>query len=223
MSEVALPNLPMQARVVGDALEVEASISFNTWRALGERLCATESVTQWWLGDWWLIGRDRFGLDYIPALDQISARYPTLVGYARVARAFPQRSESEGLSSDARPSAYRVQGVSFVHHRICSGIPDDETRMAWIGDVLRHGWSSRQLEAELAAWIASSRPAMVRERPLAIRATGEIALRCQVRADALGVDVKDLALAVLDLASQLEDPIGALEAAGAVMSELEAA
>lgn len=50
---------------------------------------------------------------------------------------------------------------------------------------------------------------------LSVRATGDVVGRFEARALALGVPAKELALEVLELASQLPDPVRVLEAAGA--------
>lgn len=228
MTGLVLPavDLPAQIEVSSDTLWVDGHLHFNAWREAVRGLLAVESGVQWYLGDLWLAGQERFGLDYIPALDELALRFPQIVDYGRVARAFPPRSESEGLSSGPGRSVatgvYRVEGVSWSHHRVCAGIADEQERMAWVEDVLRQNWSKRQLEAEIAASYARDHARAPSEWSFTLRAAGDVASRCQARADALGIDPKQLALAVLDLAFQLEDPIGILQAAGAQF-ELEAA
>lgn len=182
-----------------NALIFEAEVGFNDWRRLGEKIAATANRAAWAIGDWRVYGDrwDTNGEDGKPeALAAIDLADVTVRQYAQVARVFPP---------DARAS------VSWRHHFVLVGVKDERTRLRWLSEVERHGWSTRELEERLSEGRIDGK----RLPSLSVRATGEIVARFEARALALGVPPRDLALEVLELASQLEDPVAALEAAGA--------
>src|SRR3712207_3340490 len=63
-----------------------------------------ERSIQWWTGDWYLYGEDRFGERSAQALTALTGyERSSIQNYASVCRAFPPGT--------------RVHGVSFFHHR----------------------------------------------------------------------------------------------------------
>lgn len=177
------------------ALEIAEGMRFNEWQRLGERLVATSERAFWSIGDWRVYG-DRFSAGYADALRKIDLKSQTVYRCAWVCRS---------VRADRRRS-----GLSFRHHLLVARLSEAEQE-AWLNEAERHGWGTRELEERLAERrLTGARPAA-----LSVRATGDLVSRFEARAAALGVPAKQLALAVLDLASQLDDPLGALEAAGA--------
>lgn len=185
---------------MGNALVFEQEIGFNDWRRLGERIVMTQDRAAWAIGDWRVYG-DRWDHqgdggkpDALAAIDRADR---TLREYAQVARLFP--------------SGERSPKLSWMHHQVVVGVKDHRERLRWLSEAERHGWSTRELGDRLGEGrIAGSRPAA-----LSVRATGDVVGRFEARALALGVPAKELALEVLELASQLPDPVRVLEAAGA--------
>lgn len=181
MSAIALPR-PFDLSV--DALRVVGDIGFNDWKRAGEQLLAVESSVQWYLGDWWLFGQEAFSDGYRDGLEVTRERYDSVVGYARVARAFPPRFQSEALKSGLAPTAvHRISEVPFVHHRILAAVVDEQERMIWLEDVLRQNWSARQLQEELA--LAAER--VSRPPVLTLRAEGDLRVRLEVNAAQAGI------------------------------------
>lgn len=182
-----------------NSLRFEREIGFNDWRRLGEQISVTLERASWAIGDWRVYGDrwDTTGEDGKPdALAAIDRADVTLRQYAQVARTFPP---------DERSS------LSWMHHFVLVGVKDHRSRLRWLSEAERHGWSTR----ELADRVNEGKIDGVRTPALSLRATGDVVGRFEARAAALGVPAKDLALEVLELASQLPDPLGALEAAGA--------
>jgi hypothetical protein len=135
-----IPTAPaIDAKV--DTLEIDASITFNDWRRYGERLLGSGDTLAWYIGDWWNFGQDAFAMDYHDALANIVADRATVLECARVARAFPPRRAGE--------TAHRISEITFACHQVLASVKDPEERMAWLEDVLRQGWTHRDLRREL--------------------------------------------------------------------------
>lgn len=177
------------------ALVITADLRFNDWRRLGEQLEAINERSSWALGDWRVHG-DRFSAEYEDALKAIDAASQTVFRCAWVCRAFSAER--------------RRKGLSFSHHAQVASLGAGEQDL-WLDEAERQGWSAR----ELADRVSQRRISGVRPPSLSLRPVGDVVVRFQARAEALGVEPKELALEVLSLASQLDDPVAALEAAGA--------
>lgn len=180
------------------SLEITRELRFNEWRRLGEQFTGVHERAAWVLGDWRMYG-DRFEGDYGDGLAQVDRTNRSLNQHAQVARTFAPHERSSTLS--------------WSHHLVLArGVRDHRERLRWLSDAERGGWSVRELEERLAGGKAfsSSRPPALQLRPV-----GAVVERFEQRAKALHVTPRDLALEVLELASQLDDPVAALEAAGA--------
>lgn len=195
------------------ALEITADLSFNDWKRLGEQLGAVNDRALWAAGDWRAYG-EKFAADYGEGLAAIDRHDRRAFEARAVSIAYPPTP-----SGEEREVGQRMPGVSWtLHERILRSVKDPSARETWLNEVKRHGWHKAELEDRL------SRGAIGGARPpaLSLRPVGDVVTRFQARAEALGVEPKELALEVLSLASQLDDPVGVLEAAGA-KRELEAA
>lgn len=188
-------GLPAGTVSTANLLELPADLPFAEWRRVGERLLSTEDRLSWTLGDWRVHG-DRFSGEYGDALQALDLASPTAFRCAWVCRAFPGER--------------RRLALTFKHHQVVAAKSDGEQDL-WLNEAERHGWSARELEERVAQKrISGDRPAA-----LSLRAIGPMVERFESRAEALGVPARELALEVLELASQLDDPVAALEAAGA--------
>lgn len=199
-------GLPSGTRSSEMLLELPAGLSFSEWKRVGEMLAATAERVAWSVGDWRAYG-DRFRDEHSEGLAAVDRRDRRAFEAAAVSRAYPGTPEGE-----ERQVGERMPGVSWYHHeRILRSVKVAAARETWLNEVLRHGWPVRELEDRLVEGRISG------PRPLAlsVRATGPVVERFGRRAEALGVPARDLALEVLELASQLDDPVGVLEAAGA--------
>lgn len=210
MTAVALPR-PFDLSV--DALRVVGEVGFNDWARAGEQLFVAESSVQWYLGDWWLAGQERFAGEYRDGLERLAATHDRLVDYGRVARAFPPRLASKALRSepvqavDDAVGVYRISEVSWMHHRVLAAVVDEQERMVWLEDVLRQGWSKRQLEEELA--LASQRVA--RPSVLTLRPEGDLRIRVEANAAAVGMAPREYALIALEEALREPRVLKAIE------------
>jgi hypothetical protein len=80
--------------------------------ALGAKIGTYSNATAWWLGDWLLYGKMKYGRRYKAAIEVTGLDYQTLRNYAVVARRFdPARRRSE---------------LSFQHHAEVCAMADDE-------------------------------------------------------------------------------------------------
>lgn len=185
------------------ALAITAELRFNDWRRLGEQLQRVLERSSWAIGDWRAYG-DRFSAEYGEALDAIDTSSQTVFRCAWVCRAFSAER--------------RRPGLSFNHHQTVAGLSEGEQEL-WLNEAERQGWKTR----ELTERIAQRRITGPRPPSLSVRAVGDLVGRYEALGSALGVEARDLALTVLELASQLDDPVATLEAAGAHLPAIEAA
>lgn len=183
------------------SLEITADLGFNDWKRLGDQLESVSERALWNLGDWRAYG-DRFESEYADGLAAIDRASETKRRAGWVARAFGAER--------------RRLGLHFTHHEKVAALSEAEQDV-WLNEAERQGWSTRELTDRLT----DRRLTGTRPPALSLRPVGDVVVRFQARAAALGVDPKDLALEVLSLASQLDDPVAALEAAGA-RREIEA-
>jgi hypothetical protein len=201
--------LPPQFDLSVDALRVVGEVGFNDWQRAGDQLFKVESSVMWYLGDWWLEGVKRFGTDYRDGLERIAQQHETVLKYARVSRAFPPRLESRALTSDTYPGleVHRISEVPWRHHYVLASISDEQERMAWLEDVLRQNWSQRQLEDELSK--ASDR--VSRPAPLTFRPEGDLRIRVEANAAAIGMAPREYALIALEEALREPRVLKAIE------------
>lgn len=178
------------------SLEITRELRFNEWRRVGEQLLGVNERAAWAIGDWRVYG-DRFEGDYADGLDVIDRSSRHVRECAQVSRTFPPGERSPLLS--------------WYHHYALLGIRDHRERLRWLSSAERGGWSGRELVDRLS----EGRPTGARPRALQLRPVGDVVERFEQRAATLGRPVRELALEVLELASQLDDPVAALEAAGA--------
>lgn len=184
-------------------LVIEVEMRFNEWRRLGEQLQHVTERGAWALGDHRVYG-DRFEADYAEGVQAYDAGSRHARECAQVSRAFPVGERSPVLT--------------WFHHHQLVNVRDHRERLRWLSAAERGGWSARELGDRL------KEGRRVGERPhaLQLRPIGDVVERLELRAAALGRPVRELALEVLELAAQLDDPVAALEAAGARRPELEA-
>lgn len=199
-------SLPAGTTSTSMGLRLPEGLSFGEWRRVYEALRATEERVLWSRGDCRAYA-DRFEDEHGDAIDAIDRNDRRGFEARAVALAFPETPVGE-----ERRISDRMDGVSWSHHeRVLRSVKDPAARETWLNEVKRHGWSRLELEARLTEGaIGGPRPPA-----LTFRAVGAVVGRFERRAEALGVQPRELALEVLELASQLPDPLAVLEAAGA--------
>ena len=116
-------------------LEVPEAMSFEDWRAMGHRLCATERVINWWIGDWWNAGH-RYGERARLAAEGIFALgFQTLANLGSVCRRFE--------------TSRRREVLSFAHHAEVVALPSaDADRL--LDRAIANEWSRNTLREEVA-------------------------------------------------------------------------
>ena len=111
-------------------------LSFEAWGDLGARIGRYSSATTWWLGDWLVFGRFKYGRRYKEAVHVTGLDYQTLRNYAVVARRFaPARRRDE---------------LTFQHHAEVCALPDD-AQDAWLDRAAAGGWTRNALRRQLRA------------------------------------------------------------------------
>jgi hypothetical protein len=63
-------------------------LDYEAWHELGAKLGVYGNATQWWLGDWLVFGRMKYGRRYKDAIAATRLDYQTLRNYTMVARRF---------------------------------------------------------------------------------------------------------------------------------------
>jgi predicted HicB family RNase H-like nuclease len=121
---------PRAARTTATAVRFDPLLPFDTWQELGARIGRHSSGAAWWLGDWLVFGRMKYGRRYKDAVEATGFDYQTLRNYAVVARRFP-------------PSRRR-DDLSFQHHAEVCALPDFEQDL-WLDAAVAHRWSRNQL------------------------------------------------------------------------------
>jgi hypothetical protein len=111
-------------------------LPFATWTALGERIGVHANAASWWLGDWLLFGRMKYGRRYKEAIAITGLDYQTLRNYAAVARRY-------------QPARRRAD-VSFQHHAEVAALAD-ELQDRWLHEAAVGGWSKSELRRRLRA------------------------------------------------------------------------
>ena len=112
------------------AVQFDPLLPFDTWKELGIKIGRVANSSRWWLGDWLLFGRYKYGTRYRAAIEATGLDYQTLRNYAVVARRF-------------EPSRRRAT-LSFQHHAELCAL-DDETQDRWLDEATDGGWSRIEL------------------------------------------------------------------------------
>jgi hypothetical protein len=111
------------------------------WKIVGAKIGCYSQATTWWLGDWLLFGRMKYGRRYKEGIALTGLDYQTLRNYAVVARRFELSRRRDDLS--------------FQHHAEVCALPD-ELQDLWLDLATANGWSKSELRRRLRA--AASEP-----------------------------------------------------------------
>jgi hypothetical protein len=124
----------MRASATG--MRFDALLPFESWTALGSRIGAHANASSWWLGDWLLFGRMKYGRRYKEAVATTGLDYQTLRNYASVARRFdPSR---------------RREDLTFQHHAEVASMTDED-QDSWLAQAAAGGWSKQELRRRIHA------------------------------------------------------------------------
>lgn len=132
----------------GLALELPEGQSFDDWKALGEKLCSTERVLNWWIGDWWAAGEHRYGERAKAAAEGLfKLSFGALRNAATVCRSFE--------------ASRRRDVLSWSHHVEVAALPPDEAD-AILDRAQDRGWSKQEVRS--AATERKRALGLIRER-----------------------------------------------------------
>jgi hypothetical protein len=179
-------------------MQFDPRLPFETWTALGAKIALHRNASAWWLGDWLVYGREKYGRRYKNAIAATGLDYQTLRNYAVVARRFaPSR---------------RRDNLTFQHHAELAALTD-ELQDYWLDRAAAGRWSKQDLRRRVRAALgAGDRGATAVVVRLPVDADRErrwrqAAERCCRGFDAWATHVlDDAASAVLDGADGLGGP-----------------
>lgn len=159
-------------------------LSFDRWRAVGQKICGIADASTWWLADWAAYGESRYGDRYGDAVAITGIGYQTLRNYAWVARRFDLSRRRDSLS--------------FSHHSEVAALPVAEQEM-WLDRAEREGWSRNKLRAELRGTRTNESTSCIEHLRLAVSSTR--AGRWRTAAEASGLELPAWIASVADRAS----------------------
>jgi hypothetical protein len=162
---------PQAARTTATAVTFDPRLPYDTWQELGVRIGRHSSGAAWWLGDWLVFGRMKYGRRYKDAVEATGFDYQTLRNYAVVARRFP-------------PSRRRDE-LSFQHHAEVCALPDAE-QDRWLDAAGANRWSRNRLRRYLR-WSGESADDPQTGGLLRLTLEGAEAARWRGAADSSGV------------------------------------
>ena len=116
-------------------------LPFDAWREYGAKIASYSSGTSWWLGDWLVFGRTKYGRRYKDAIAATGLDYQTLRNYAVVARRFEV--------------SRRRYNLTFQHHAEVCSLCDDEQNL-WLDRAADQGWSKAELRRRRRQVLAAS-------------------------------------------------------------------
>lgn len=103
--------------------------TFDDWLEAGRMLAKGHTALHWTLGDWVIIGEDRWQDRWLEAAAAVGVPYATIASAVAVAKEFP--------------AADRHNALSWSHHREAMRAPDDPH--TWLDQAEAEGWSARHL------------------------------------------------------------------------------
>jgi hypothetical protein len=118
-------------------------LPFEAWQEIGVKVGTCANATSWWLGDWLVFGRMKYGRRYKQAIAATGLEYQTLRNYAVVARRFDMSRRRDTLT--------------FQHHAEVCALPDEE-QDRWLDRAAAGGWSRNDLRRRLRAAERSDGP-----------------------------------------------------------------
>lgn len=131
----ALPIISTEkAAATTTGLQLDSSITFDEWRALGKNIKMADRAVQWWIGDWLNFGEAKYGEMYAQAMDEHDLAYQTLQDYKYVA-------------SKVQLSV-RTDNLTFMHHKMVAALPPPQ-QTEWLDKAEDEGWSAKELRKQI--------------------------------------------------------------------------
>lgn len=119
-------------------LEMPDGMTFDEWVRLGRRLCASSQVVNWYIGDWWAFGEQRYGERAAAAAEGVFGKtFGSLRNTAVVCRAFE--------------TSRRHDALSFSHHQEVASLPPEDAD-ALLTEAETRGWSKAELREQVISY-----------------------------------------------------------------------
>src|ERR1700689_5273054 len=112
----------------------DSDLDLTQWRAVGGSLGRLGRYSQWWIGDWLMYARGKWGEMYAEAVKITGYDYGSLRNMASVAQAFELSRRRDKLS--------------YAHHVAVAGLTRDEQDY-WLERAVELKWSREDLRVEL--------------------------------------------------------------------------
>ena len=120
-------------------LIIEGEHTIEQWLEAGKLLTGMESSLNWWIGDWLVFGEHNYGQKYSQAETITNHRQDYL--------------KACNFVSGKIPSANRVYGLSWSHHReVCPLSPEDQK--VWLTKALEQEWTVSELRVNMRKSLA---------------------------------------------------------------------
>ena len=120
-------------------LIIEGEHTIEQWLEAGKLLTGMESSLNWWIGDWLVFGEHNYGQKYSQAETITNHRQDYL--------------KACNFVSGKIPSANRVYGLSWSHHReVCPLAPEDQK--VWLTKALEQEWTVSELRVNMRKSLA---------------------------------------------------------------------
>lgn len=166
------------------AVNFDPLLPYDAWKGLGAKLGVYSNATAWWLGDWLVFGRMKYGRRYKDAVEATGLDYQTLRNYAVVSRRFEP--------------ARRRPALTFQHHAELCALTDEE-QDRWLDLAGEGRWSRNELRRRVrAAAAAGLTPA---SEDLRLSLERERVARWRAAADRSSVDLQAWVVRTLDAAA----------------------
>lgn len=114
----------------------DSDLDLTQWRAIGGSLGRLGRYSQWWIGDWLLYARGKWGEMYAEAVKITGYDYGSLRNMASVAQTFDLSRRRDKLS--------------YGHHVAIAALDPDE-QDHWLDRAVALKWSREDLRVELRA------------------------------------------------------------------------
>ena len=168
-------------------LRLDPRLPFDAWKALGARIKVRSDPSSWWMADWLVFGRQRYGDRHRKALEATGLDPQTLDTFAAVALRFDP--------------ARRRENLSFQHHADVHALPD-ATQDHWLNLASRNDWPKAELRIRIRdAARTASNPYDGQVLRLTLKVDGRTERAWREAAARSGLRLEDWVARVLDDAS----------------------
>jgi hypothetical protein len=130
-------SFALQSDVIGTptSLTLPSDLSQDEWTDIGAELLKAEKSTQWWIGDWWCYGEQKYGERKAKAAAKSwPYAFGTLMNYGSVA-------------GKVAPSL-RNEALSFNHHVAVAPLEPRQQKF-WLDRAVKGGWSVAKLRQKI--------------------------------------------------------------------------